>query len=66
MALKANKGLITGVPQDWEMGTPLLEGAYKILCVQKQLLLRSVGQTYLLVLEGLLGRQGWLCISLGS
>ena len=45
-----------------ETETPFLEGAHKVSCElqprAKQWLHRSLGQTYLWVLEGLLGRQG--------
>ena len=54
-------GLITGAPQNWGKQTPFLEGVYRISWTPRpgknQWLYRRLGQPYLLVLKGLLGRR---------
>ena len=55
-----------------EIETPILEGAHKVSCAlgprAKQGLHKNLGQTYLQVLEDLLGRQGqlWLIVGAGQ
>ena len=55
------QGLMAGAPQDSRKQSLLLEDRHNVLHVlitgKKQWLPRNLGQTYLLVLEGLLGRQ---------
>ena len=64
-------GLVAGVPRDW--GKQRLH-SYRAHTKshthqeqgQKPQFHRSLGQTYLLVLEGLLGREGCLWLTLGT
>ena len=54
-----------------ETETPLLEGTHKVVCTsgprgKEQWPHRGLNQTYLLVLEGLLQRQGGLWLTVGT
>ena len=54
-----------------ETETPLLEGTHKVVCALGPRGRSSdpggrLNQTYLLVLEGLLQRRGWLCFTAGT
>ena len=54
-----------------ETETPLLEGTHKAVCPsghrgKEQWPHRRLKQTYLLVLEGLLQRRGWLWLTMGT
>ena len=46
-----------------EIGTPLLKGAHRVSCAldprAKQRIHKNLGQTYLQILEDLLGKQGY-------
>jgi len=59
--LKGQQSLSTGTPQDWGKQR-LLEGAHRVSCAlsprANQGLHKNLSQTYLGVLEGLLGKQG--------
>ena len=64
---EGQQGLITGTHRNFtglrETETPLLEGTHRISCLpgpgaKSSDLVRDLGQTYLLVLQGLLQRQG--------
>ena len=59
--VKGQQGLCAGVPQDWGKQILLLEGAHRLSCAlglrTKQRLHRNLGQTYLQILEDLLGKE---------
>ena len=64
---EGQRGLIVETPQDWGKQILLSEGAHSLMSTRtqrkKQWLHRSEGQTYLLGLEGFLGKQGWLYLT---
>ena len=63
------QSLCTGTPQDWEKHT-LLEGVHRLSCAlvprEKQKIPKNLDQTYLQVLEDLLGKQGQLWLAVGK